>query len=447
VASQEALTHPKAARAAAASHRSWFRAWARARGGEVRRRGGGLLAYTPNAERGGAIQVLFVEPQGDLVAVVDELLDWIAALPRLRSVGWWTLSTEDRAALTPVLMARGFQWGWRPHWMWCDLATPAAARPLPEGVATACFPDAWDEPPVPEPVRAFGEDVRAITTFEAPATTVLAAYDQEGAVGSVSLHVGPPGTRGADGGTATAGIYDVWVAERAQRRGIGAALMAAALERARELGCRVATLNATADGARLYRRLGFRSAGWGQTWWLVEYQLSRPRADAESVRFVEAIARGDLGSLDRALATLGAERRIDLDAELLCAETPLGLAVRAGQAGAARWLVEHGARLDVLTAWDLGWRDKAADLLRDKPALADFRADGAGPTPLMVAARRGDDALAELLLAAAPDLSLRDAEWHGDALGWAEHYGRLDMARRIREAARQRGKAPGRGPA
>jgi len=39
------------------------------------------------------------------------------------------------------------------------------------------------------------------------------------------------------------------------------------VHRAREMGCAVATLNATPDGALPYRTLGFRSVGVAQTWW------------------------------------------------------------------------------------------------------------------------------------------------------------------------------------
>jgi GNAT superfamily N-acetyltransferase len=64
-----------------------------------------------------------------------------------------------------------------------------------------------------------------------------------------------------------AGIYDMGVAERERRRGVGSALTAAALELGRERGCELVTLNATAEGELLYRQLAFRSVGVAQTWW------------------------------------------------------------------------------------------------------------------------------------------------------------------------------------
>ena len=65
-----------------------------------------------------------------------------------------------------------------------------------------------------------------------------------------------------------AGIYDMGIAQRERRRGIGRALTGRALELGRvAAGAGVATLNATPEGELLYRRLGFRSVGFAQTWW------------------------------------------------------------------------------------------------------------------------------------------------------------------------------------
>lgn len=422
--------------AAVASHVSWNAARVAAAGGEARRRAGGLIAYEPDADRGDRINVLFVERSDQRPAeVADEVLRWIAALPPLRTVGWWTTSTARNGSLAPVLLARGFQWGWRPHWMWLDPADPRPPFPLPSGIGMARLPD--DDASLPPHVRDFGARHRALTHLDPPSTTVFAAFDGEGVIGSVTLHVSrvvaatPRGTAVRVGG-----LYDCWVVPWARRRGIGSALTAAAVARAEESGCRVVVLNATDMGEPMYRRVGFRSGGWGQTWWLVERQLRAPQPDAVMIRFVEAIGRGDVDALDETVATLRARPGgLDLDAQLPCGLTPLEVAAGLQQPRTARRLLDHGARLDVASAWDLGWRDIAADLLRERPGLANHRSGQHGATPLHIAVERGDEALARLVLTARPDLGVKDLTWQSDALGWAEHLGRADLAALIRAAA------------
>lgn len=58
-----------------------------------------------------------------------------------------------------------------------------------------------------------------------------------------------------------AGIYVVTTDPSRRRQGIGAVLTLAAVQAARENGLRVATLQATDDGAPVYRRLGFSVVG------------------------------------------------------------------------------------------------------------------------------------------------------------------------------------------
>ena len=58
-------------------------------------------------------------------------------------------------------------------------------------------------------------------------------------------------------GAGVAGIYSVVVKEKFRRRGIGSALLRAALCQARELGFKAAVLSATGMGQTLYRRLDF----------------------------------------------------------------------------------------------------------------------------------------------------------------------------------------------
>jgi ribosomal protein S18 acetylase RimI-like enzyme len=223
--------------AAAISHERFHAARAAAAGGEVRRCGGGVLTYGPDPGQGGWMTVFFVErPSQRPRAVADEVLDWIADLPPLRSVGWWTTGTEEHAPLAAALLARGFQWGWRPHWMWLDLTKPRPRFVLPSGIGTVRFPDGPGAPAagLPEAVRRFGVGHEALLRLDPPSTTVFAAFDAAEVVGAVTLHVARSGA--GDAPEPVGGIYDCWVVERARRRGIGAALTAAAADRAQALG-------------------------------------------------------------------------------------------------------------------------------------------------------------------------------------------------------------------
>jgi GNAT superfamily N-acetyltransferase len=59
-------------------------------------------------------------------------------------------------------------------------------------------------------------------------------------------------------GSGVAGIYDVEVLEKFRRRGIGSALVDAALRHGRKLGYPTAVLGATGMGSKMYARVGFR---------------------------------------------------------------------------------------------------------------------------------------------------------------------------------------------
>jgi ankyrin repeat protein len=89
--------------------------------------------------------------------------------------------------------------------------------------------------------------------------------------------------------------------------------------------------------------------------------------------------------------------------------------------------VEQGATLDIISAWDLGWKDRVRQLLVASPGLANRRTGGWQITPLHVAAERGDTELARALLAANPDLEIQDTQFHSTPLGWAKHLQRAEI--------------------
>ena len=177
----------------------------------------------------------------------------------LRMLGCMALH-EDRT-LGTLLVARGFEWGWAPHWMALDLARapgdPTAAHTV-----------------VPAPDALPRDLPYAVGRRPAPARH-LAVLEGDRPVGHVVVHP----WRGV------AGIYDMGVAPDRRRRGVGRALTLAAARVARSLGCRHAVLDATGEGEPLYRGHGLR--------------LARPRAHvvatpgAPAHRAPDGARRGD----------------------------------------------------------------------------------------------------------------------------------------------------------
>jgi GNAT superfamily N-acetyltransferase len=127
-----------------------------------------------------------------------------------------------------------------------------------------------------------------------------------------------------------AGIYDVDVVPSQRRRGLGRALTLAVCRAAARAGARVATLNATGMGELLYRALGFRSLGLGQTWWIHRPGLREP-VPPRLVAAAEAAGRGDIRALERLDPSLGGR----LSGNGL---TLADVARDAGHPGAAAWL-------------------------------------------------------------------------------------------------------------
>jgi hypothetical protein len=204
----------------------------------------------------------------------------------------------------------------------------------------------------------------------------------------------------------------------------------AACRLARELGCRYAILNATAMGESVYRRIGFQRIGAGKTWWLHPAVLEAPPPPDWQVALAEAVARGDMAALGRLGCGLppGA-----LDRPLPQGVTLVQMAVNVRRPAVAEWLVERGAALDVLSAWDMSWKDRARELLAAFPERANARYGFWQLTPLHVAAERGDVDLARALLGAGPDLEIRDTQTKATPLEWAQRFERPEIAALIQQ--------------
>jgi GNAT superfamily N-acetyltransferase len=223
--------------AAVANHRIWFERLAAACGGAVERIGEVELAIV-----GGAAAMPFPPGPVGLVAAVERC----RALG-LREVGCWAAAADD--GLGTLLRALGFQDGWQPHWMALDPrdldGEPAIEVERGRGEGSPRLP--YWSPRRALLVQAFPDDVAQ-----------LVVRDDGEVLGEATVNLA--------GGAA--GIFDMGVVPEARRRGLGLALAVAACRVARERGAGIVTLKATAEGEPVYRRAGFRSVGWGMTWWL-----------------------------------------------------------------------------------------------------------------------------------------------------------------------------------
>jgi GNAT superfamily N-acetyltransferase len=229
----------------------------------VERPGGVLAAIVPaRPDRSVFNSVLYEDPDA-LLAVRDELDAAYAAA----GVSAWTVWVRpEHEALRPALEAAGHAFDGQPMLMAAEIGQldlePRAELdldPAPTWEGLARLND-----------LAYGID-RAVS-FEA----VFAGYDDPRGRLYLARVDGEPaagvGTLGVDG---TCEIVFVATAPAARGRGLSSELMRTALRAAREMGCDVTTLEATAMGEPVYARLGYRSLGR-----LAMYELRRPAPDS-----------------------------------------------------------------------------------------------------------------------------------------------------------------------
>jgi GNAT superfamily N-acetyltransferase len=231
--------------AAARNHTSWMSRAAEATGGAVVR-GHGLTWTVPSPGDGATL--LF--PRAASRPALDAVLE-SAREHRAIGVGCWASGLDPIDALGERLVDRGFEWGWQPHWMAIDLACLA----IEENDARVSLVER-----VPE-YGDYGTALMALARARPRRSWHAIARVGGSYAGHAWAHL-------IGGRLGSAGIYDVDVLPDHRRRGLGRALTLAVCRAAADAGARVATLNATGEGELLYRALGFRSLGLGQTWWL-----------------------------------------------------------------------------------------------------------------------------------------------------------------------------------
>lgn len=422
-------------RAAALNHTELFGQDAIALGGEVKQLEGLRYTYAGrNAESIILFPVLAAETAG---RQLDSLIaDYLLHPPK--SAGCWSLDPPQPDDLGVRLLARGFQPGWRPCWMALDLEKMVPSHPSPKelrveadnltsllGIEGLPYARAII-PPLPSPHPE--EHPAGVQQFVARLK------------GKVVGHSGVLLTTGAYG---VAGIYHVGVVPSARNKGIGKAVVTAACHYARERGYKYAVLNAT--GRRMYEQIGFTWMGDGCTWWLKTDRLLAHPPTTTQIALAEAVGRGDLPALD-SLQPLDALQRLTgphvqhdgssfqhdyLGRPITNGMTLMQLAVHCHQPASGEWLAARGCPFQILDAWDLGWKDRAAHLLRKFPAQVNQLYGELNKTLLHIAAERNDPELANLALSARPNLKIRDKVYQSTPLDWARHFGHEEIARLI----------------
>ena len=407
--------------AAARNHQRWFSAMTQAGGGEVRRENG-VLYTGPN---GGdiAFPQMMAQTAG---ATLDRILAYYRhyrpADGTGRSVGVWAVTPTRPRDLGSRLMARGFEWGWRPHWMGLNLHEIRADFPLPENLHIAVDDAAdWDVEELPYFSPEDAAKFRKVAAVRPRRIWHFGAWLNGVVVGHSILYL----TTGRYG---VAGIYNVGVIPSARNQGVGRAITLAACEYARALGANHALLN---SATHIYDRLGFVSLGHGQSWWMYDRMFAAAPPTPERIAFVEALGRGDTRTLE---ALPPSAIPADVNAPLLCGHTPMEIAANMQKSASARWLIGRGATVALLERWDMGWKTEVAQMLAQNPTLVNDLSVGGVRTPVHEAASRGDIELLTLLLTANPDCTICDTEFKGTALGWARHFGQ-DAAARLLEGA------------
>jgi GNAT superfamily N-acetyltransferase len=385
--------------------------------GEVQQEGGVTWVYAPGPEGDAAILFPRLTLQ-EASRQLDVVMHYFRQHRPERDMLCWSLDPTEPADLEVRLLARGFEWNWQPHWMWCALQNIDAAIERAPGLHIEIVEQVplWDVEDLPYYSPSTAAQLHRTTQQEPRLVWHFAAWLNGHVVGQSRLNL-------TTGELGVAGIFDVSVVPEARNKGIGKALTLAACQLARSLGCRHALLNASSMGEPVYRKLGFTSLGHGKTWLLRRSVLASP-PEPQQIALVEALGRGDIARLDE----LAPELEPTLfSTPLPSGLTPLQIVVGLHQPHAAEWLVARGVELDVLTAWDLGWHERAQHILTGDPQQVNQRQGRRQGTPLHSAVERNDFELVALLLSANPDISLKDGDFQATALEWARFLNRTEM--------------------
>ena len=219
-----------------------------------------------------------------------------------------------------------------------------------------------------------------------------------------------------------AGIYDVGVLAEYRRQGIGAEITAAACHFAARVGLRVAVLISSPMGQSPYRRAGFeeicRIEGCNLS---VEAQQEAPLSPREKLLF--------LAAHDGRHNELQAEFKKHPERIRLKNPSGVGLldmAAYAGQLEVAEWLLDQGAAMNPITAYELGWADRIPEMTRTDPDVVSRRVGNLSPLHIAILRRDTgeirDMELVRILVECGADLAAVDDQHRSTPLGWAQAF-------------------------
>lgn len=194
--------------AAAANHTEWFAAGALASGGEVCRINRVTWTATDRA-----VTIAFPRLSK---ATASQTLDAIVAecyRRKVQGASCWSLAPTRPADLGARVAARGFEWGWKPHWMALSLRDAPNDLSVPDGLSIAVDDENdWDVGDLPYYNRDGPAFLRVLARAHPRRMWHFAARLDGGIVGHSVLYL----TTGRFG---VAGIYNVGVVPSARNGG------------------------------------------------------------------------------------------------------------------------------------------------------------------------------------------------------------------------------------
>ena len=116
-------------------------------------------------------------------------------------------------------------------------------------------------------------------------------------------------------------------------------------------------------------------------------------------------------------------------------------AVASCKPESVEWLIQKGASINVIQAWELNWKERIPAIIETNPGAIDELSSQWRITPLHQAVLRRDIEFVKFLLEYNPDLSIKDSSFNSTPLGWANHFGYLDIAEMIEDHSRRRREA------